>query len=52
MRELAALEKVGWFNTRCLFEDRGRIAPAEFEDRYYRQTVSAEHGETHTRETA
>jgi hypothetical protein len=52
MLELATLEMVDWFNTRCLFEDRGRIAPAEFEDRYYRQSVSAEPGETHTCETA
>jgi putative transposase len=50
--ELATLECVDWFNTRRLFEDHGRIPPAEFEDRYNRQNVSADHGETHTRETA
>jgi putative transposase len=50
--ELATLEWVDWFNHRRLFEDHGRIPPAEFEDRYYRQTVSAEHGETHTPEPA
>jgi putative transposase len=50
--ELATLEWVDWFNTRRLFEHHGRIPPAEFEDRYYRQTVSPDPGETHTRETA
>jgi putative transposase len=50
--ELATLEWVDWFNTRRLFEDHGRIPPAEFEDRYYRQNVSSDPGETHTRETA
>jgi putative transposase len=34
--ELATLEWVDWFNHRRLFEDHGRIPPAEFEDRYYR----------------
>ena len=29
--ELATLEWVDWFNTRRLFEDHGRIPPAEFE---------------------
>jgi putative transposase len=50
--ELATLEWVDWFNTRRLFKDHGRIPPAEFEDRYYRQNVSANEAETHTRETA
>jgi putative transposase len=50
--ELATLEWVDWFNQRRLFEDHGRIPPAEFEDRYYRQTVSATHDETQTRESA
>jgi putative transposase len=50
--ELATLEWVDWFNHRRLFEDHGRIPPAEFEDRYYRQTVSATQAETHTREPA
>ena len=38
--ELATLEWVDWFNHRRLFEDHGRIPPAEFEDRYYRQELS------------
>jgi putative transposase len=50
--ELATLEWVDWFNHRRLFEDHGRIPPAEFEAMFYRQTVSAEHGETQTREPA
>jgi putative transposase len=50
--ELATLEWVDWFNQRRLFEDHGRIPPAEFEDRYYRQTVSADQAETQTRESA
>ena len=50
--ELATLEWVDWFNHRRLFEDHGRIPPAEFEDRYYRQTVSADQAETQTRESA
>jgi putative transposase len=50
--ELATLEWVDWFNTRRLFEDHGRIPPAEFEDRYYRQNVSGHEAETHARETA
>jgi len=50
--ELATLEWVDWFNHRRLFEDHGRIPPVEFEANYYRQTVSAEKAETHTREPA
>jgi putative transposase len=50
--ELATLEWVDWFNHRRLFEDHGRIPPAEFEDRYYRQTVSTDEAETHTHEPA
>jgi putative transposase len=50
--ELATLEWVDWFNTRRLFEDHGRIPPAEFEDRYYRQNASGHPAETHTRESA
>jgi putative transposase len=50
--ELATLEWVDWFNHRRLFEDHGRIPPAEFEDRYYRQQVSADPAETQTREPA
>jgi putative transposase len=50
--ELATLEWVDWFNHRRLFEDHGRIPPAEFEDRYYRQNVSADEAETQTRESA
>ena len=50
--ELAALEWADLFNTRRLFEEHGRIPPAELEDRYYRQTVTSDAGATHTRETA
>jgi putative transposase len=50
--ELATLEWVDWFNHRRLFEDHGRIPTAEFEDRHYRQTVSADKAETHTHEPA
>jgi putative transposase len=50
--ELATLEWVDWFNHRRLFEDHGRIPPAEHEDRYYRQLVSADPAETHTHEPA
>jgi putative transposase len=34
--ELATLEWVDWFNHRRLFEDHGRIPPAEFEAMFYR----------------
>ena len=50
--ELATLECVDWFNHRRLFEDHGRIPPAEFEDRYYRQMVTPDPGATHTPEPA
>jgi putative transposase len=50
--ELATLEWVDWFNHRRLFHDLGRIPPAEFEDRYYRQHHSAPEGETQTTEPA
>jgi putative transposase len=50
--ELATLEWVDWFNHRRLFEDHGRIPPAEFEANYYRQTVSATEAETQTHEPA
>ena len=50
--ELATLEWVDWFNHRRLFEDHGRIPPAEFEDRYYRHVNSRREAETHTREPA
>ncbi len=50
--ELATLEWVDWFNHRRLFEDHGRIPPAEFENNYYRQNVSAHQAETHTPEPA
>ena len=39
--ELATLEWVDWFNHRRLFEDHGRIPPAEFEEHYYRHVNSA-----------
>jgi len=50
--ELATLEWVDWFNHRRLFTDLGRIPPAEFEQRYYRQNVSADKAETQTYEPA
>jgi putative transposase len=50
--ELATLEWVDWFNHRRLFEDHGRIPPAEFEANHYRQLVSANQAETHTPEPA
>jgi putative transposase len=50
--ELATLEWVDWFNHRRLFEDHGRIPPAEFEAMFYRHIVSADTAETHTREPA
>lgn len=33
---------------RRLFEDHGRIPPAEFEANHYRQNISADHAETRT----
>ena len=50
--ELATLEWVDWFNHRRLFHELGRIPPAEFEHRYYRQQISAPEAETHTTEPA
>jgi putative transposase len=50
--ELATLECVDWFNHRRLFHELGRIPPAEFEERYYRQNVSPDPGETHATEPA
>jgi putative transposase len=44
--ELATLEWVDWFNHRRLFHELGRIPPAEFEARHYRQHTSAEEAET------
>jgi putative transposase len=39
--EFATLEYVDWFNHRRLHSELGLIPPAEFEDRYYRQTTQA-----------
>jgi putative transposase len=50
--ELATLEWVDWFNHRRLFEDHGRIPPAEFEDHHYRHVHSHREVETHTRKPA
>jgi putative transposase len=50
--ELATLEWVDWFNHRRLFEDHGRIPPAEFEAMFYRQTSSRREAETQTHEPA
>jgi putative transposase len=50
--ELATLEWVDWFNHRRVFEDHGRIPPAEFEERYYRHVDSHREVKTHTREPA
>ena len=50
--ELATLEWVDWFNHRRLFEDHGRIPPAEFEANYYRHQTSSHKAETQTRESA
>ena len=50
--ELATLEWVDWFNHRRLFEDHGRIPPAEFEDHYYRHVNSRREAETHIAEPA
>ena len=50
--ELATLEWVDWFNHRRLFEDHGRIPPAEFEAIFYRQMSSQPEAETQTREPA
>jgi putative transposase len=50
--ELATLEWVDWFNHRRLFRELGRVPPAEFEDRHYRQNISPDPGETHATEPA
>ena len=50
--ELATLEWVDWFNHRRLFEDHGRIPPAEFEAIFYRHTSSSQQAETQTHEPA
>jgi putative transposase len=50
--ELATLEWVDWFNHRRLFEDHGRIPPAEFEAMFYGQEVSRQQAETQTHEPA
>jgi putative transposase len=50
--ELATLEWVDWFNHRRIFEDHGRIPPAEFEANHYRQNNSVSETETHTHEPA
>jgi putative transposase len=50
--ELATLEWVDWFNHRRLFEDHGRIPPAEFEANHYRQNNSGGQLETQTHEPA
>jgi putative transposase len=39
--EFATLEYVDWFNHRRLHGELGLVPPAEFEDRYYRQTTPA-----------
>lgn len=50
--EIATLEWVDWFNHRRLFHDLGRVPPAEFEDLYYHQEVTAHRAETQTTEPA
>jgi putative transposase len=50
--ELATPEWVDWFNHRRLFHELGRVPPAEFEDRHYRQNISPDPGETHATEPA
>jgi putative transposase len=39
--EFATLEYVDWFNHQRLHGELGLVPPAEFEDRYYRQTTPA-----------
>jgi putative transposase len=39
--EFGTLEWVGWFNNRRLLETIGYIPPAEFEEMFYREQVSA-----------
>ena len=50
--ELATLEWVDWFNHRRLYHDLGRVPPAEYEDRHYRQKESQPQAETHATEPA
>ena len=50
--EYATLEWVDWFNHRRLFHELGRITPAEYEDRHYRQQESDQPATTHTTEPA
>ena len=50
--EYATLEWVDWFNHRRLFHELGRIPPAEYEDRHYRQQESDQPATTHTTEPA
>ena len=50
--EYATLEWIDWFNHRRLFEAHGHIPPAEFEELYYRQNVSARRAETQTKQPA
>jgi putative transposase len=50
--ELATLEWVDWFNHRRLFHELGRVPPTEYENRYYRQHISAPEAETHATEPA
>ena len=50
--EYATLEWVDWFNHRRLFEAHGHIPPAEFEELYYRQNLSARRAETQTKQPA
>jgi putative transposase len=50
--ELATLEWVDWFNHRRLFEDHGRIPPAEFEAMFYRHMNSRREADTHITEPA
>ena len=49
--QLPTLEWVDWFNHRRLFQDHGRIPPAEFEANHHRHNVSATEAETTEAET-
>jgi putative transposase len=44
--EFATLEYIDWFNHRRLHTEIGMTPPAEFEDRYYRQTTTANEATT------
>jgi len=50
--ELATLEWVDWFNHHRLFEDLGRIPPAEFEADHYRQQPCGQQPESLTNTSA